>query len=263
MDKKPNMDYPTPALAQGLLLLSQLRPDKEYSIDDLLEKSNMARSSLYRCLETLQLLHYLEKNLSANTWSCQVQLIPSSQSDALDHYRLKQLMQEIADLSQSTAEWYRLEKDKAVLVHQIQSTTAEIQIHAQPGFERNYKYELDIVSLLAFASGIADFNTLQKTVIWVDNQKKNISKSKAKTIIDDLKPEYIGEDLSYNDNGVMRFAILVQSTENHTLGVLALAANFRPSASNHSLQKKTLLKQARLAILEKTYHIIRKGIHND
>jgi len=234
-DKK----YEAPALARGLGLLKIMMNGKEFSLEELAEKTNAPKSSLLRLLDTLQQLNYVSKCEITKKYSSSKSILEKRilpRSEIINN--LPTIMASICYKLSRSVEWYVLNEVGMTLMERCIPHDQEVQVRAKIGFIRKWATELEAVSCLGYAFRNSKIEGAGK--LYTVNEKKDLIKLPnvdfLKHIENARSNEYV-YDKHYNSNGIRRAAIPILNNQD-LLGILAVAEH---KSFNHPIKGKDLI----------------------
>lgn len=233
--------YPAPALARGLTLLEQLAVDGQSSLEKLALQNAWPKSSVLRCLQTLEAMEMVTQDQESKRWQAlkRVKTLEDPTLPALESARKRLAF--LADRTGHCAELYIWKETKLTLIDRAEPESVEVMVRARIGFQRGLE-ELDATALVAFAFD-PHLEPPEKSWAWKKGKKKKLSPEKCDQRISKTRKQGLTVDSGFNEHGIRRFAIPVFS-ENRLAGVLAIAQRQTPRAEQEiSLIKQTLHPQ--------------------
>lgn len=234
-------DSPTPALNRGLALLVLLEREAPASLETLAGKLRLPKSSVFRLLETLGAIGLIQKNPN-KSYEALCRLQPLREPGILFRQNLEPKMRQLSERIASTVEWYEPSAEGMRLVLQ-QNPDSELFVRAKPGFLRTWSTEFEAVARLgcAFAPNVAEIRGSRR---FVENGRvEKVSKTEARSLIEEARRAKSAWDEAYNEQGVRRFAVAAFDPSTRFLGVLAAAEVHRFSPSLESNDLLNQLKQ--------------------
>lgn len=195
-------DPPAPALARGVRLIEQLARDGQAPLELLAGRNGWPKSSVLRCLQTLEDLGVVERDADTRHWIARRRLAPvlpeaSSRLDAARH-RLPAL----AEAAGHCAELYRASPEGLELVDRADPVDSEIRVHARVGFRRDLR-ELDATSAVYFA--FTGAKPPRAMWAWKHGRKRKVSAPERDRRLQQVRETGLAADSEFNENGVRRF----------------------------------------------------------
>ncbi|MGA0332415.1 MAG: helix-turn-helix domain-containing protein [Kiritimatiellia bacterium] len=228
-----------PALARGILLLDQLAVDGQASLEKLAARNQWPKSSVLRCLQTLEQAGAVEQHPETKHWRALKQLQPLI-SPALEP--MQQARNFLPGLAQGTghcAELYAWQQGILELIDRAEPDFGDLLVRARIGSRRDLE-ELDATALILFAFA-PDSQPPERVWVWKKGKKKSLSAEKRELRIAECRHQGWAVDQDFNENGIRRFAIPVWAQDRLT-GVLAVAQRQTPAADRETdFILKTLL----------------------
>lgn len=238
----PSAAAAAPALTRGLALLRLLGDGTPRTLDALVDRTGIPRSSAFRLLESLCAERYLVKEEAGGYRAAWV-LQPREDAHAAFGLELERQLTRLRDRCRFTAEWWTPDETGIVLASQLVSAVGEVQVKARPGFRREFSGELECVVTLALAFSKRPPDTGAFSAFVRNGVRRKLPAAEVRARIDSARRTQMCADRCFNDNGVRRLAQAVFS--NGVLrGVLALAEPFRFDAPKRNAEAMNLLAEA-------------------
>lgn len=229
-----------PALARGIQLLEQLAVDGQMSLEQLAAKYNWPKSSVLRCLQTLESLGIVFQHPKTKHWSALRRLcsIEPKLDDGIK--RLRDHLPGLANASGHCVEFYLVKDEGLFLFDRADPEMGEVTVQARIGYYRAL-IELDATSQITYAFS-ERHSPSTKMWVWSKGKKKMLSANERDTTIQVAHSNGLGVDSDFNESGIRRFAIPVFS-EQRLDGVLAIAQRQTPRAESEVAKIRKLLSQ--------------------
>jgi len=229
---------PAPALARGIHLLEHLAVDGQMSLEQLAARHNWPKSSVLRCLQTLESLGIVFQHPKTKHWSALKHLcsIEPKLDDGVK--RLRDHLPGLANASGHCVEFYLLKDDGLFLFDRADPEIGEVTVQARIGYYRAL-IELDATSQIAYAFS-EKHNPSAEMWVWSKGKKKIVSVNERDKTIQVAHSNGLGVDSDFNESGIRRFAIPVFS-EQRLDGVLAIAQRQTPRAESEVTKIRNLL----------------------
>ncbi|ANG64638.1 hypothetical protein A8C75_20600 [Marinobacterium aestuarii] len=217
------------------------------SLTEIARHCNIAMATLFRIVSTLEQTGYIQRQ-SHTTYISNFEFkksLPMS-SDYLK--KLEQVLNDIADSSQQTAESILIDSDHLLWHSKNEYKDLAIRLRAQPGFRRAM-YELDSPSRLYLkALGWEKVSeTFDKTAFFrTGTEREFITESEAKDIIESTDISDVAYDIEGNVRGIRRFAKLILDANGSPLFLICIAeaALQVPDKEKHISRYKKILHDA-------------------
>lgn len=209
-----------PALDRGLRLLEQLAVDGQASLEALSARNEWPKSSVLRCLKTLEILGAAQQDPVSRRWRAlqRMQKIDTPALPPLEHAR-KQLPL-LAQQTGHCAELYGFSYGELTLIDRAEPESRDILIRARIGFNRDLR-ELDATALLVYAF-CPDCKIPRRMWNWEKGEKKTLTSKKVRERVREAKASGSSADADFNEYGIRRFAVPVFQNAD-LVGILAVA----------------------------------------
>lgn len=218
-----------PALTRGLQLLEQLALDGQSSLEKLAARNGWPKSSVLRCLQTLEQAGAVRQDPASKRWQAlrRLQLLDGPAIGPLESARKK--LPGIAERSGHCAELYQLKDGGLILFDRAEPESTEVTVKARIGFQRDLK-EWEATALIAYAYA-AELTLPDKVWCWKKGKKKKLSPEKRDQRMAAVREKGIAIDTDFNEFGIRRFAVAVLQ-DGKLAGVLAVAQRQTPRADS-------------------------------
>lgn len=209
-----------PALRRGLGLLRRLAADGPSSLEDLVRRSGWPKTSCLRLLAALEEEECVRRDPVSKRYAAACRLQPIVDEDPLR--RRDAVLEQLAQDTGSTAEWWQLEHDLGIVLRdRREPVSVEAQVMARIGFIRPI-HELEAVTRAALAAFPRRWP--RKAWAWRDGQQTALDVAVIRALLGEVAAGAVACDEQPNSNGVRRYALPVAD------GVLALAQVCGPQA---------------------------------
>jgi DNA-binding IclR family transcriptional regulator len=217
------------------------------SLAEVAKHCDIAMATLFRIINTLEDAGYIQRQ-SRTTYSTNFEFrksLPISR-DALK--RLEEVLKEIADSTQQTAEAILIDSDHLLWHSKHEYKDLAIRLRAQPGFRRGM-YELDSLSRLYLKTLGWDkvSESFDKTAFFRTGiEREFITVADAEKIIESTDANDVAYDIEGNVRGIRRFAKVIFDTRGNPLFLICIAeAALRvPDMDKHISRYKKILHDA-------------------
>lgn len=176
---------------------------------EIAKATGIPRTTVKRILETLERECVLSK-CSERKYRPRLVLVPVS-DDGEFSLRLASVLQDLAQKSSHTAEWYLPSDEGMVLVNRCVPSNGEAGVHARIGYCREYDNEIDSVNALALAwvcpSEQRSFRG--HTGYTEPNVSQMLTPKEARARVEQAKESSVLADNTCNSNNVMRYSAVV------------------------------------------------------
>jgi len=217
-------ETPAPALARGIELLRQLTQDGQQPLEQLAARNTWPKSSVLRCLKTLESLQMAEQDPHSRHWRALAKITPLSSPRTM---KLRQLTDQLPGLAESTGhcvELYDVQGEHITLMDRTDPEGSEIVVQARIGSTRELT-ELDATASVVFAfSPIQPPSSLWH---WADGQPTPVPEVQIDMIIHRVQEHGMGIDHAFNQHGIRRFAVPLHE-DGSLVGILAVAQRLTP-----------------------------------
>lgn len=216
-----------PALARGLCLLDQLTVDGQASLEKLAARNQWPKSSVLRCLQTLESLSIVRQDPETRRWQALQRLQTLDSPILAPMEAARKRLPTLAEQTGHCAELYFLQDGTLTLMDRAEPESVEIMVRARIGFDRGMD-ELDSTALIAYAFS-SELPVPEKVWVWKKGVRKVRTVEKRDRLISKTRTRAFSVDADFNEFGIRRFAIPILSGEK-LLGVLAIAQRQTPKA---------------------------------
>jgi DNA-binding IclR family transcriptional regulator len=220
-------------------LLRQLAEDGQQPLEQLAARNRWPKSSVLRCLQTLQSLGIAEQDLETRHWRAlhRLQAIPAPDETCLG--QAARNLPRLAEASGHCSELYRIRGAEVELVDRADPEGSEIVVQARIGSTRDLG-ELDATATLMYAhAGLEPPDSLW---YWADGDRQPVSPRQRDRMIQRARTRGMSTDHAFNQHGIRRFAIPLFERETLT-GILAVAQRLTPGYLADSERIQSALRQ--------------------
>ncbi|WFB36763.1 helix-turn-helix domain-containing protein [Kiritimatiellota bacterium B12222] len=222
---------PAPALARGIQLIEQLAVDGQATLEKLSAKNGWPKSSVLRCLQTLEQLKVVVQDQETLHWRTLQRLQPCDLPTLAPLERARKKLPLLAQQTDECTELYRYHEGQLQLIDRAEPDTGEMMVVARIGYQRKLD-ELDATALMVYAFDPHSVPPA-KGWIWKKGKHKILSPEKRTQRIAAAQKKFFASDDHFNESGIRRFAIPVMHAQT-LLGVLAVAQRQTPRADTQS-----------------------------
>ncbi|MFH1378485.1 MAG: helix-turn-helix domain-containing protein [Planctomycetota bacterium] len=232
-----------PALSRGIQVLELLSTRGALSLEQIASETRYPKSSLLRVLDTLAGLELVVRALDTRRYSATAIIVRHSTQDESFANRIARKLEELAESTGNTTEWYAPVETGMALLNRSQPSDGIVQVRAKIGFVRPWIGEMESVNAL----GRAFFHASKD--ISADNEYVSdgvLKKASAKRIAERIRSasnERTAIDDIFNANGVRRMSAVVFRS-NRPSGIIALAEHSRPGTDRFRSKWFDQLKSA-------------------
>jgi DNA-binding IclR family transcriptional regulator len=235
-------ETPAPALARGITLLQQLTEDGQQPLEQLAARNQWPKSSVLRCLQTLEVLGAVKQDPASRHWKALAQLC---RLEPPTHPFLSQMAEQLPFLAEKTGhcvELYSVKGSQVRLIDRADPANSEIVVQARVGSDRDLT-ELDATAALLYA--FSSLEPPQSVWYWSDGQKEPVPAVNRDRMIQRVRETRLSMDHAFNQHGIRRFAIPLLEKDT-LIGLLAVAQRLTPAFRADAERIQTTLQSIQL-----------------
>jgi len=215
---------PAPALARGLELLGQLTQDGQQPLEQLAARNQWPKSSVLRCLKTLEALDLVEQDPGSRHWRALAKITPLVSPRAMILRKTTEQLPGLAEQTGHCVELYQVQGEDVTLIDRTDPEGSEIVVQARIGSSRDL-HELDASASVVFA-----FSTVtapEALWYWAEGKQTPVPPDQPAKLIQRVRDAGIGIDHSFNQHGIRRFAVPLLEAGS-LVGILSVAQRLTP-----------------------------------
>ncbi len=215
---------PAPALARGIALLEQLTQDGQQPLEQLAARNQWPKSSVLRCLKTLESLHLVEQDPGSRHWRALAKLTPLDSPRAVILRKCTEQLPGLAEQTGHCVELYEVQGRDVTLVDRTDPEGSQIVVQARIGSTRDL-HELDATASVVFA--YTPTPPPESLWYWSEGQPVPVPEGQPDRILYRVRENGVGIDHAFNQHGIRRFAVPLLE-DDALVGILAVAQRLTP-----------------------------------
>ena len=224
-----NSDSNAPAVMKAFDLMAHLEEGRPKTLAELAAVTGQAKSSALRILRTLASLGVVARyeDIGSPSYILLKRLVSISMPSQVSLRMLMEIMTELADECEVSAEWFVPTGEGMMLADKAEPPENAVRVMAREGSCFKWERELDAVTALGYAFFAPSQPGGDLMCYVADGVYERLSPAVLGDRIENARLNGVDEDPFWNDYGVKRVARLVKSAE-APIAVLSVARNQRP-----------------------------------
>jgi DNA-binding IclR family transcriptional regulator len=234
-----------PSLARGISVLRTLEDGSSLTLEGIVRKTRLPRTSVFRILDTLCHLEMVRKD-AGKTYSAQMRFVPMVLGGRGFEEAVGASMARLATETGQTVEWYvPMATGHVVLTRRQDPPAGATRVGSEVGGIIGTYNEFSPVYQVALAwSGKASSGLGGLWAYGPDRAKRKVSRAEATQTLRQVRENGYAVQDNYNENWVKRAACAVLDAKS-LVGVLALALCYTPDlAKKEDIYLQALIRQS-------------------
>ncbi|MEM9400052.1 MAG: helix-turn-helix domain-containing protein [Verrucomicrobiota bacterium] len=241
---------PAPALTRGLDILQILEEQGACSLEFLTQETGWPKSSIARLMTSMENYGAVIRDPSSKAYQSLYRLVPTTAEETVLRELFRERLQELAEMSQLSTEFYLFENSKLLLKEIFEPTNPVIRINYQPGAVYELQ-DVEAVALIVLTFGLQENNWPAGPLnCWEEGRQKKITGRRLMENVRLARQEEIAIDSEFNNVGIRRFAAPVFSSKHNLACVISLAQTWTPYAYKDMQNISQCLKNCSLELSE-------------